>query len=157
MTPSDFAARLNGRTYGSEMTKSEEAEARGMGYIVIFGYSDDNVELRGAIYDEIGAYEGTTFRITPTGLMPSWDSLDHDEGECEAYFKKKAGPGFDVTANWDDDGYSWTYTTDKPHATFEIFDEGEKYCRGIVVRMIAEAAPQGATQAAAAPQSESTQ
>lgn len=28
--------------------------------------------------------------------------------------------------------FAWTYSTEIPHATFEIIEEGEKFCRGIV-------------------------
>jgi len=39
-----------------------------------------------------------------------------------------------VDALWaKEDGYSWTYRTDIPHATFEIVEDGEPYCRGIVI------------------------
>ena len=27
---------------------------------------------------------------------------------------------------------AWTYMTDIPHATFDVMDDGELYCRGIV-------------------------
>jgi hypothetical protein len=37
-----------------------------------------------------------------------------------------------IEAVWAEDGYSWTYRTDIPHATFEITEDGEPYCRGIV-------------------------
>jgi hypothetical protein len=37
-----------------------------------------------------------------------------------------------IEAIWGKDGYSWTYKTDIPHATFDIFEDGEKFCRGIV-------------------------
>ena len=29
-------------------------------------------------------------------------------------------------------GYTWIYKTDIPHETFEIVEDGEPYCRGIV-------------------------
>jgi len=133
MKPNELAARLDGRTYGSEITDEEEVMAKGAGLVVVFGYSDDNVELRGAIHDEVGAYEGTTMRFCRKGLVPSFDSLDHDDEETMAeYFANRALPYIEVKAEWDNDGYSWTYATTVPHASFDVYDEGEKFCRGIV-------------------------
>ncbi|MNW22346.1 hypothetical protein D3C71_2237660 [compost metagenome] len=38
-----------------------------------------------------------------------------------------------IEALWcKEDGYSWTYKTEIPHATFEVADGDEPYCRGIV-------------------------
>ena len=37
-----------------------------------------------------------------------------------------------MKAVWGEEGYSWTYETAIPHATFEILEDEEKYCRGIV-------------------------
>lgn len=137
MTPTEFAARLNGRNYMKEITPAEAAEADDLGFVVVFGYSDDNVEFRGVIHDEVGAYGGTTMRVTSMGIMPSWSLLDHDdEDACEAYFKQKHGPGFNIRANFDDAGYTWTFTTEHPHAPFDVMEDGEKFCRGIVFRMI---------------------
>mgnify|MGYP001624296141 CR=1 FL=1 len=31
-----------------------------------------------------------------------------------------------------DDGWCWTYDVDFPHEVFELYDHGEKYCRGLV-------------------------
>jgi hypothetical protein len=33
---------------------------------------------------------------------------------------------------WDAEGYSWIYETEIPHAVFDILEDGEKFCRGIV-------------------------
>lgn len=55
MNAKEFAAMLNGREYRREITKAEEKEAKAAGLIVAFGASDDNLELRGAVDDEIGA------------------------------------------------------------------------------------------------------
>lgn len=54
MTLKEFAKMLDGREYGGEITKEEEALAKELGFVVVFGYSDDNAELRGAIDDETG-------------------------------------------------------------------------------------------------------
>ena len=136
-TKESLAALLTGREYREEMSKVEEASAKAAGLVVVFGWSDDCVELRGAIDDEVGAYDGTTVRVTPLGLLPAWDSLDQsDEAEAEAYFAKKRAGFRVIKALWSVvPDYSWTFETDIPHATFEIVEDGEPYCRGIVFEL----------------------
>jgi len=140
MSPAEFAARLSGREYRREISKAEADEAKAAGLVVIFGASDDLVELRGAIYDEIGANDGTTFRVCGDGLLPEWPD-DCDEGwsedEAEQYFRRKAAGFRKVEAIWSptDPACSWAYATDIPHATFDVMDDGELYCRGIVFRL----------------------
>ena len=107
MTIYEFAKQLNGGEYGNELTRSEEQEAKELGFVVVFGYSDDNAEFRGAIDDEVGCYNGG--RIYENG---------------EDY----------IDAVWCEGEYSWTYNTNIPHATFDIYEDGEKYCRGIVFK-----------------------
>lgn len=137
MTKEQLAALLNGREYGDEITTAEEKDAKAARLVVVFGYSDDNVELRGFINDEIGACEGATFHVSPQGLVQDWDSFRanaESEAEFQAYFAKKVG-ALPITANWDSEGYYWTYTTSIPHATFEIMEDGDRFCRGIVFSM----------------------
>jgi hypothetical protein len=138
MTPADLAARLQGRAYGSEMTLAEEADAKAAGLVVVFGYSDDNAELRGAIYDEVAAWRGTTFRVNADGLVPTWPHDGYlDESEAAAYFDKLRAGFKTIEALWDVGGGEplWTYKTDIPHSAFIVTDEGEPFCRGIVFRL----------------------
>lgn len=107
MTIFNFAEGLNGREYGSEITPFEEQRAKELGFVVVFGYSDDNAEFRGAIDDEVGCYDGG--RI----------------------FEKN---GKYIDAIWCDGEFTWTYDTNIPHSTFNIYDGEEKYCKGIVFK-----------------------
>lgn len=127
MNAQELAAKLNGREYTQEITKAEEQEAKASGLVVVFGASDDLMEFRGAINDEIGAYEGAIAPITPTGLLTN----DCDDEDCP-YFAALKGRAAVIDALWDEDGYSWIYKTIIPHATFDILEDGERYCRGIV-------------------------
>lgn len=141
MTKEQLAALLNGRQYRSEITDEEAAAAKAAGLLVIFGASDDLVEFRGFISDEIGAYNGTTFRLCPEGLLPEWPNTSDegwDESEAEDYFRRKALGFVDIEALWDEGGYSWVISPPStlPHATFVIKEEGEPdFCRGIVIDM----------------------
>lgn len=136
-TKEQLAERLNGREYGSEITREECKEAKESELLVVFGYSDDNCKIRGAFNDEIGCNNGATFRITKSGFVPI---PDRDEREVLEKFGVLAQVldrtgSVQITAVWGgvEGPYSWTYSTDVPHATFEIMEDGEKYCRGIVI------------------------
>lgn len=131
MNKNQLAKKLNGREVGKEITKAEEIEAIASGLVVVFGYSDDNSEIRGAIHDEIACYDGGVLKLHKLGVLP-----EHEE-RCDCQFcgyeaaSKKCAT---VEALWDKEpGYCWTYKTDLPHATFDIMEEGSKFCRGIVL------------------------
>ena len=92
----------------------------------MFGASDDLMEFRGAIYDEVSAYNGTTALVAADGLFePCGDNC-----KFSASAQKEA---VEIDALWcAEDGVSWSYKTDIPHATFNVMEDGEVYCRGIV-------------------------
>jgi hypothetical protein len=68
MNVQEFAKMLDGREYDYEITTSEDIDAMQLGFVIIFGYSDDNAELRGAIQDEIGCYGGGIIYFDENGL-----------------------------------------------------------------------------------------
>jgi hypothetical protein len=127
MNAKELAQIINGRSYTNEITKQEEAIAKAAGLVVVFGASDDLLELRGAINDEIGAWDGTWIYLTPTGLLRN----PCPSPECPWHLEQKKRAAI-LKAIWDADGYSWIFEAPFPHETFEIMDDGEKYCRGIV-------------------------
>lgn len=108
MTLKEFAQMLDGREYRHEITKEEEALAKELGFVVVFGYSDDNAELRGAIDDEIGCFDGGVLEHDdlPNMIYAMW---------CPEYID-----------------CSWAYQTSIPHEKFHIYEDGELYCVGIV-------------------------
>lgn len=134
-----LALLLNGRQYRQEISKEEEAVAKDHGLTVIFGASDDLMEFRGAVNDELGAYDGGTAFIDAKGMLPDRESIEEDD-ELRVYFERQPG-AHQVEALWcAEKDFSWTFMTDVPHATFEIMNDGVPYCRGIVIDM-ADLAP----------------
>ena len=126
-----LAGLLTGREYGKEMAKEEEMQAKTAGLIVIFGASDDLMEFRGFANDERGA--PTIALIDAKGLLPFREDIEHDDEALKDYFAR-APKVRAVDALWaKEEGYSWTFRTSIPHATFEIVEGGEPYCRGIVI------------------------
>lgn len=114
----EWAEKLNGREYGQELAREEENKLREQGLVAVFGASDDLCEFRGAIYDEAGCYEGGTIYLNRDGILQSCDGSGNSQRSIVAY--------------WCDHEYPWSYSTDIPHESFDIFECGEKYCRGII-------------------------
>lgn len=69
MTAKELAAMLSGREVRNEIAVAEAMRAGDDGLVVVYGYSDDEMDLRGAIHEEIGAYEGVTIYVNKVGLM----------------------------------------------------------------------------------------
>lgn len=125
----EFANMLDNREYGyPQFTKEEIQIAKDNGFVIVYGASDDLMEFEGAIYEEVGCYDGGKVYFDKTGAV-----LD-EEFENSRY----------IEALWCTDDIldvkggliTWTYKTDIPHETFMIYEEGgESYCRGIVFRI----------------------
>jgi hypothetical protein len=130
MTAQELAALLNGREYIHEVTDDECNAAFDAGLVIVFGASDDLAEFRGKIDDEVGCYDGGTIYLTSAGLLTNPCS----DSRCP-YFEKAKESAATIEAVFDEEGYTWIYKTDIPHATFDIMEEGEKYCRGMVFRL----------------------
>lgn len=130
MTKEELAAKLNDRGYGGEISGGEELQARESGLVVIFGYSDDNMELRGAIHEEVGCWDGGEVFVTRDGLL----QRECDNDDCP-YFDKIRDTAVEIAALWCAEGKSgpsWTYKTAIPHSTFNVIEDGDVFCRGIV-------------------------
>jgi hypothetical protein len=146
ITKEQLAARLTGREAGNEITRDEEAEAKSAGLLVLFGYSDDNLELRGAVHDEVGCYASSrpvTVVVTATGALEEWGFDGKDQESARAWFRRENLPRATVRASFGSSAsaFTWSYEVDVPHATFEIFDGDEKYCFGVVLAVADFKAP----------------
>ena len=95
---------------------------------MVFGYSDDNAELEGAIREEVGCFNGGTIYLDGIRLL--------EECECEySYYQLAKEKCKLINIIWhDEEGEPcWTYETDIPHATFSIMEDGQNFCRGYCV------------------------
>ena len=123
-----LAKMIDGAEYPFQLSRKAEEIAKEFGLVIVVGYSDDGVALMGAIRDEVSAWEGTEVLFTESGLYkPQCEDEDcpHEDGiknGCRS-----------IHALWcQEEGYSWTYQTDIPHSSFDVLEDGGKYCRGIV-------------------------
>lgn len=128
ITPREAAAQLDGNEYRNEGTPELFRRMKGTGLVAVFGASDDVMEVRGAVDDEMGMLA----LFTRAGLL---------EKECEndecPYFRKRRNKAASVEALWcEEPPFSFTYQTSIPHETFVIHEDGEPYCRGIVFSLV---------------------
>jgi len=131
ITAKEVAARLNSSAARFRIPKDLKDAAKAAGLVIVYGASDDLMEFDGAIYDEFGCYGGDTALVDAKGLLDR-SQVDDDDDEEIAEFVQRKRSARRIEAVWDEEGYSWLYRTTIPHETFEILEDGEKYCRGIV-------------------------
>ena len=127
ITAAEAAAMLDGGEYTKEGSVAIFAEMKGSGLVAVFGASDDNMEFRGAISDEVGCYGGGTAYLDRDGLLQN----DCEDEGCP-YFAKIKESAATITALWDVDGIAWRYETKIQHVKFTINEDGTAWCEGIV-------------------------
>jgi hypothetical protein len=133
MTKEQLAALLNGRECRSEITRDEAVQAKAAGLVVVYGASDDLMEFDGAFRDEIDCYNGGDALVDANGVLDR-DQIDDNDDNAIADFVERKKSAQVIEAIWSEAGNAaaWTYKTEIPHATFDVMDEGDTYCRGIV-------------------------
>lgn len=135
MTAKELAEMFSGREVGDEITPQEERIARNAGLVVVYGYSDDNAEFRGAIDYEADSYDGGTVYLTGRGILEGPACSCAEDCECP-YFTQVREKAKSIKAVWHDEGGPcWTFETDIPHETFTIMEDGEPWCIEIVFSM----------------------
>lgn len=132
ITMEEAAAALDGNEYAREGSDELFARMKAAGLVAAFGASDDLLEMRGAIHDEVGAYDGGKAHLGPDGLLTN----ECSNCDCPHFEKALEGAPY-VEALWcptGDDGPSWMIRMpdSRPTETFKIMEDGEIYCIGIV-------------------------
>jgi hypothetical protein len=126
-----IAYNLNGVEYRQEDNRIPK-DAKDLGIVVVYGASDDLMEFRGFINEEVPVYEGTVVPVNSDGLV--YNSRFDCGCEFAAAAKKEIlASSKPIEAIWGEGSYCWQYHTEIPHACFDVMmKDGEKYCRGIV-------------------------
>jgi hypothetical protein len=108
-----------------DLTPSQKEFCKAHDIVVVYGYSDDNVEFDGAIREEVGAWEGAEIYVDTNG------PIEPCECECK-YYKTAMKNAKRINAFWYLNDWAWEFRTDIPHETFEFYSDGDPYCKGIV-------------------------
>lgn len=141
ITTQQLAEKLNNCIEKEEISTELEQLAKENNLVVVFGYSDDNTEFRGAINDEVGSYGGTTIGIDKNGIY-----YNECEDDCPYYLENEENKK-QIKAIFDEDDWNWSYQTDIPHETFHVLDEdGRHFCKGIVFSLDNLGQTKGVTQ-----------
>ena len=129
-TVDSIVESFNGLSYNDvdpskEMCQSLAAD----GIVIVYGASDDLVEFAGAIQDELGG-PGKIY-LSRAGLY--YSSCDDEDCPHESVIIRKHSV---IVADWcKDPGVCWSFTTDIPHKSFDIIEDGEVFCRAIVFNL----------------------
>jgi len=135
MTAQELATKLDGSEYPFRVTPTVLGIAVAEGLLIVYGASDDLMEFEGAWRDEAGVYDGGVVTIDRNGLIPEFGQVEHEVSACEKWLARNKFAA-KIEALWcAEEGYSWTYKTDIPHATFNVMEDGESYCRGLVIAL----------------------
>jgi hypothetical protein len=132
MNITEVAELLNGVQYAEEgkiLSLEFCKKLRDEGIVVVRGYSDDLIEFDGAISDEFGADK----------IWINSDGIIHSECECVncPYFQKiLKNAKYFIDPKWcETPEYAWTYDTNIPHDTFDVMEDEDKYCKGLVFKL----------------------
>ena len=151
-TIEDLAKLLNGNNYGGELENPYNIDVEELckknKWVVLFPYSDDNLEARGYIDDEIGAYDGVDALIYKKGDFYPED-LDEETfkrasqnmiygiSDSLIFEEEVEGGHIGIKAQWDPDDKPYTWYLDvksnkkdidnKPIvAYFDLVDEDDE-------------------------------
>lgn len=127
MDAKGLAAMLDGGDYPLRIDRALAEKAKTDGLVIVYGASDDLMEIKGAIYGEINCFGGGEVYLTKEG----WLINKCGDDNCP-YFNELKKTAAKIVAVWDNDGYSWTYDVNFPHEVFDVVEDDEKYCRGVV-------------------------
>lgn len=140
MTAKELAKLINGRACGKELTAEERRLARESGLAVAYISPDDQIELEGAVQDEIDCGWGNgTFYINRRGFV-CWQDDDGDYCESCPYFRRELASAVELDVKWA--STTWRKATlrqlgaDIPHEEFNVLhDEAGMAYGGIVFRL----------------------
>lgn len=135
-TLDDLVQLIGDLEYGDNIPETALNLAHQIGAAIIYGYSDDCILVEGMVADEAVAHGGGTFYVYSQGFLPLNSDLTLGEevttlNECRKLVRR-FGKSVKVEVIMEQDGYYWQYKTDWPHKTFEIKEDGEPWCKGIV-------------------------
>lgn len=133
MTAKVLAERLSGFEVGIPFFIRDMNAAHDAGLVVVYGGLNYNVDFRGAIGGKEFVYGSNhaTIHLTKGGILynPSHVCASVD---CP-YLKAVLAEVKTIKAVLHDQrNPCWTFETDIPHETFNIYEDGELFCVGIV-------------------------
>lgn len=131
MTKEELAQIINGTQYPFYPKKGIIKSAKDNNLVIVYGHSDDLIEIDGAICEEIGAYGGVSFRVCKNGLCERPSEDDYGDDDFDDRFKKYLD-NKEKSKIIKASGPPWDITTDIPHCKFNILEDDDVQSVGIV-------------------------
>lgn len=119
----NYSKMLGIRLKGNEVPYDIIKLAKANNYLIFFGHSDNTIEICSCRYYEFDAYKSTTLYITHNCVYHENEVHPTAAYPVHARFTEQSRKSTVM----------WSFTTDIPHETFNIMENGELYCRGIVI------------------------
>ena len=140
MNLKEWAEKLNDCEYGDELSNEDKELLEKDGIVAVFGYSDDNIELEGAMYDELPAYDEETYYwfgkyfVSNDRINEFLNYVDDDfyafKPLIEPLFEKNSERSY-ITSKPGKD-CQFEYETNIPCEWFNVMEDGNLYCKGFV-------------------------
>lgn len=140
MNLKEWAEKLNDCEYGNEVSDEDRRNLSEDGVVVVYGYSDDNMEMDGAIYDEYPSYADTIYYWTGNGFVSNDrinEFLDYIDDEYREFypllkplFKNNTERSYIRSIPGKD--CQFEYETNIPCEWFNVMEDGNLYCKGFV-------------------------
>lgn len=140
MNLKEWAEKLNGCEYGDELSNEDKKLLEKDGIVAVFGYSDDNIELEGAIYDELPAYDEKTYYwfgkyfVSNNRINEFLDYVDDEfyvfKPILEPLFKNNFERSYIISKPGEN--CQFEYETNIPCEWFNVMEDGNLYCKGFV-------------------------
>ena len=113
LTIDEVAYYLDGMEYDFEIDDDTIQIIKKNDIVIVFGQSDDLLEMTGAFEEEFGAWKGTTI-ISNHGrkIKAIWNDVHINPPHC------------------------FIYQTDIEHECFTILEDKKPYCKGIVFKAL---------------------
>lgn len=128
----DVADKLNNITYGFEglvLTLDYCRELRREMIVVIRGDSHGYIQFDGAVSNE---FPDEKYYFNSKGIIRN----ECNSNSCPYFEKHLNDAKYFVESTQSEEGqYVWEFNTNIPHVTFDILNDGEKYCRAIVFKL----------------------
>jgi len=141
MNTKEWAEKLNNIEYPADEIWDMRKELENDGIVVVYGASDDLMELEGAIYDEYEAYDEETYYwfgksfVSNDKINEFLNYVDDDfyafKPLIEPLFEKNSERSY-ITSKPGKD-CQFEYETNIPNVEwFDVMEDGELYCKGFV-------------------------
>lgn len=117
----------------SIVTKGVASEANAAGLVIVFVRGDESVEIEGATFALRSVHGGDGIFFDKDGLLPmSEDAMESESAACSYVARRARAKGVRVIYKPEGLPHIWLIKTSVPHATFDMTENGEPYCRGVV-------------------------